>query len=199
MPKGRRSTSMLQELFAERQVYVRSGLASRYVALSRSVQISVALGLGLMALWLGLASYAAIAKHLQTVEQGRELARLESIAKTLRTTVEDAQSAPAVEQQAEAVPDLRSELTDARAARERARGLAEAAAGEAGELRHELALARDQIRDLKCDLTRAEAARRAVADQVVRLESADGEPAPDDVALTLAGQLVLADPACPPR
>jgi hypothetical protein len=49
--------------------------------LSRPFPISAAIGLGLAALWLGLASYAAIVKHPETVAQGRELARLESTSK----------------------------------------------------------------------------------------------------------------------
>lgn len=197
MPKRRRSTSVLQQLFADRQVYVRSGLASRYVALSRSAQIAAVAGFGLVVLWLGLASYAAVSKHLQTLEQGRELVRLESIARSLRTTVEQSQEAPAADPQAETVPDLVTELADAKAARERARALAKVAAGEAGELRNELELAQDQIRELKCALVQAEGARQAAAARVARLEST-GPGAPDGVGLTLAGQLVLADPACPP-
>jgi hypothetical protein len=199
MPQGRRSTPVLEELFAARQVYVRSGLTSRYVALSRSLQISVAIGLGVLVLWLGLASYAAIAKHLQTVAQGRELARLESITKTLRTTVEEAQSVPPADRQAEAVPDLVAELADANAARDRAHTLAKVSAGEATELRHELTLAHDQIRELKCDLARAEAERQAAADRLAKLESADGKRAPDGAGVTLARQPVVTDSGCPPR
>jgi hypothetical protein len=198
MPQGRRSTPVLQELFADRQVYVRSGLTSRYVALSRSLQISVTVALGVLMLWLGLASYAALAQHLQTLEQGRELARLESITKTLRTAVEEAQSAPAAARQAEAVPDLVAELADAQAARERAHTLAKASAGEAIELRHELALAQEQIRELKCDLVKAKTDRQAVADRIAKVEPGN-DPPPDDAGVTLAGQLVLADPACPPN
>ncbi len=199
MPQGRRSTPVLQELFAARQVYVRSGLTSRYVALSRSLQVSVAVGLGVLALWLGLASYAAIAKHLETLAQGRELARLESITKTLRTTVEQAQSVPEAGRQAEAVPDLVAELADAKTARDRAHTLAQAAAGEATELRHELALARDEIRDLRCDLARVETDGRAVADHRAAFAGPAGRRAADGAEVTLAGQLALADPACPPN
>jgi hypothetical protein len=197
MPRGRRSTPVLQELFAERQVYVRSGLTSRYVALSRPLQISVAVGLGVIVLWLGLATYTAVAKHLQTVAQGRELARLESVTKTLRTTVEESESAPPVDRQAEAVPDLMTELANANAARDRAHTLAEAAAGEATELRRELALAHDQIRELKCDLARADAEGRSGTDKVTKVEDADGRK-PDGAGLTLAGQVALPDPGCPP-
>jgi hypothetical protein len=203
MPQGRRSTPVLQELFAARQVYVRSGLSSRYVALSRSLQISVAIGLGVIVLWLGLASYATVAKHLEVIEQGRELARLESITKTLRTTVEEAQPTPGAGRQAEAAPDLVAELADAKAARDRAHTLAQVRADEATELRHELTLAQDQIRELKCDLVEAKADRPATADRVAKFEGTDGQPpaagANGGAEITLAGQLMLADPACPPR
>jgi hypothetical protein len=195
MPQGRRSTPVLPELFAARQVYVRSGQTSRYVALSRALQIWVAIGLGMIVLWLGVASYAAIAKHLQTVAQARELARLESITKTLRATVEEAPKSPESNRQAEAVPDLLAELADAKAARDRAHVMAQAAAGEAGELRHELTLAQDQIRDLKCDLAQAEAERRAVT----ALGTGKSAGTAEGAEVTLARQVVFADPACAER
>jgi hypothetical protein len=191
MPQDRRSTPVLQELFADRQVYVRSGLTSRYVALSRSLQISVAVAAGVVVLWLAAASYAAIAKHLETVEQGRELARLESVAKTLRTTVEESRTGQDTEPKAAAVPDLVAELADAKAARERALTLADARAGEAEELRHELALAHDQIRELTTEATQAEAAQGA-GFQIARAAAAPVS----DPKLALSG-LSLPDPGCP--
>jgi hypothetical protein len=197
MPQGR-STSVLEELFAARQVYVRSGLTSRYVVLSRPLQISVAVGFVVVVLWLGLASYAAIAKHLQTIAQGRELARLESVTKTLQATVQESRSLPPADRQADAVPDLVAELADANGARDRAHALAEASAGEATALRHELALAHDQIRELKCDLAKAEAERRVAADRLAKLESTGGRPL-DGTGVTLARQVVVADSGCPPR
>ncbi len=194
MPQDRRSTPVLQELFADRQVYVRSGLTSRYVALSRSLQISVAVALGVVVLWLALASYAAVAKHIETVEQGRELARLESVAKTLRTTVEESRTVEEAAPKAAAVPDLVAELADAKAARERALTLADARAGEAEELRHELALAHDQIRELTTEATQAQAVRGA-AFQVAGVPAA---PAGPDPKLALPGPQ-LPDPGCPAR
>ncbi len=165
--------------------------------LSRSLQISVALGLGVLVLWLGLASYATVAKHLQIREQSRELARLESITKTLRTTIEDSRSVPEANRQAEAGPDLVAELADAKAARDRAHTLAEASAGEAAELGRELALAKEQIRELKCDLVEARAERPG-ADQTASFGGTGGPPAAAGAEVTLAGQVALADPACPP-
>lgn len=194
MPQARRSTLMLQDLFVDRQVYVRSGPVSRYVTLSRSLQISVAVAIGVIALWLALASYAAVAKHLETVDQGRELARLESITRTLRTTVEESRSVRQANPKAEAVPDLVAELADARGARERALTLADARAAEADELRKELALAHDQIQGLTSELTQAKAERRAeflTAAAPAPPTNADGDPA-------LPGP-ALPDPGCPAR
>jgi hypothetical protein len=81
--------SLGQTLFAPRQIYLRDGPHSQYVTLSRRLQIGAATGMAVIALWLGVATYAAVAKHLETVEQGRELARLESIARSLRASVQE--------------------------------------------------------------------------------------------------------------
>lgn len=145
-----------RELFAPRQVYLRSGPASQYVALSRSLQIAVAAAMGAIGLWLGVASYAAIAKHLETVEQGRELARLESVAKTLRTSVEEAQGDQRANGDAAAEADLVSEVAELQDSRERALMLADAAAGEADALRREVALAYERVRELELALVRSE-------------------------------------------
>ena len=150
--------------------------------------------LGVVVLWLALASYAAVAKHIETVEQGRELARLESVAKTLRTTVEESRTVEEAAPKAAAVPDLVAELADAKAARERALTLADARAGEAEELRHELALAHDQIRELTTEATQAQAVRGA-AFQVAGVPAA---PAGPDPKLALPGPQ-LPDPGCPAR
>ena len=144
------------ELFAPRQVYLRAGPASHYVALSRSLQIAVAAGMGAIALWLGLASYAAIAKHLETVEQGRELARLESVAKSLRASVEEAQGEQRAGGDARADAELVTEVAELKVGRERALMLADAAAGEADALRREVALAYERVRELELALLRSE-------------------------------------------
>ena len=43
-----RRSSAFEDLFAERQVYLRSGLTSRYVVVSRPLQIAVTIGVGLI-------------------------------------------------------------------------------------------------------------------------------------------------------
>lgn len=143
-------------LFAPRQVYLRAGPVSQYVALSRSLQIAVAAGMAAIALWLGLASYAAIAKHLETVEQGRELARLESVAKSLRASVEEAQGAQSPSRDPGADADLVTEVAELKGGRERALMLADAAAGEADALRREVALAYERVRELELALVKSE-------------------------------------------
>jgi hypothetical protein len=145
-----------EELFAPRQVYLRSGTVSQYVALSRSLQIAVVAGMAGVALWLGLASYAAIAKHLETVEQSRELARLESVAKSLRAAVEEAQGERRSNDDGGAGTAPVSEVAELERSRERALMLADAAAGEADALRREVALAYERVRELELALVRSE-------------------------------------------
>jgi hypothetical protein len=65
--------------FAERHVYLRSGSESRYVVLSRSLQVGVTIALALLLAGLLAAGYGAIASHLAALEQQREIARLESL------------------------------------------------------------------------------------------------------------------------
>lgn len=143
-----RRPSFLRELFAERQVYVRSGPASGYVVLSRSLQIGVTLGVAGLILWLAMASYASIANHLDTLAQRHELARLEGVNRSLRAAAEAAGANEELRLAAGRVPALTAELEAAKAARERALSLAAAAAGEAEDLRRELALAQDRIAEL---------------------------------------------------
>ncbi len=146
-------TPAIRDLFAERQVYVRAGMTSRYVTISRALQIWATLGVAMLVAWLGLASYAAVAKHLEAVAQGREVARLEAVTKALQAKIEAAQadrSAPAVAP----ASDLAVKLAEAKAARDRALTLAKASAAESAELRRELALAEDQRRELTVDLDR---------------------------------------------
>jgi hypothetical protein len=145
-----------QELFAPRQVYLRDGPVSQYVALSRSLQIAVATGMAAIALWLGLASYATVAKHLETVEQGRELARLESVAKTLRASVEEAKGNQPSKGDRGPDANLVTEMAELESGRERALMLADAAAGEADALRREVALAYERVRELELALVKSE-------------------------------------------
>ncbi|HSA81818.1 MAG TPA: hypothetical protein VLE23_13465 [Geminicoccaceae bacterium] len=73
-----RRSSAFEDLFAERQVYLRSGLTSRYVALSRPLQIAVTIGVGLIVAGLAFASYSSVVSHLEAGELRRELALAEA-------------------------------------------------------------------------------------------------------------------------
>lgn len=139
-----RRSSAFEDLFAERQVYLRSGLTSRYVVLSRSLQIGATLAMVLVLAWLAFASYSAVSKHLEAAEQDRELARLAGANESLRAAAEAAPSPEEFAALSTRLPELTSALADAEAARARAQEMAEAASAEADELRRELALAETQ-------------------------------------------------------
>jgi DNA repair exonuclease SbcCD ATPase subunit len=140
-----RRSGIFEDLFAERQVYLRSGLTSRYVVLSRPLQIGVTIAMGLIIAWLAYASYSAIAKQFELAGQSRELARLEGVNKSLQVAAGDAQSAEELRSQAARVPELSSALSAAQAARERAENLTKTASAQADQLRQELALAQARI------------------------------------------------------
>jgi hypothetical protein len=165
-PRWQRRRPMRPGLFAARQVYVRSGPSSRYVSLSRPLQISVAGAMALGLLWLGLASYAAVAKHLETLEQGRELARLESLARSLQSTVEEVRESEEIENDGSTAAELMAKLEAAEAGRARALTLADAAAAEAAELRREVELAQERIGELAEALAQATADREPILDRI---------------------------------
>lgn len=145
-----------ERLFADRQVYVRTAVASHYVRLSRGLQIGVVLGFFLGVGGLALGAYAAVTKHVETIAQGRELARLERVNQSLRVALESAHATENGIAEPAASVDLGAALDEARASRERALSLAAAARAEADELRRELALAEDQIEELKDTLAKSE-------------------------------------------
>lgn len=168
-PRWQRRRPMRPGLFAARQVYVRSGPSSRYVSLSRPLQISVACAMALGLLWIGLASYAAVAKHLQTLQQGRELARLESLTRTLHRTVEEVRESEELEQDTPTTTELMAKLEAAEAGRARALALADAAAAEAAELRREVDLANERIGELADALAQARADPDPIVDRIASL------------------------------
>jgi chromosome segregation ATPase len=73
-----RRSSAFEDLFAERQVYLRSGLTSRYVVLSRPLQIAVTIGVGLIVAGLVFAAYSSVVSHLEAAALRRELALMEA-------------------------------------------------------------------------------------------------------------------------
>lgn len=177
-----RRSSLFQNLFAERQVYLRSGPASRYVVISRPLQIGVTLGLLLVLGWLAFASYSSVARHLEAVEQSREIARLEGVNKSLRTVAETAGDAEEARVAAEQVPQLQAELAEARAARVRAEQLAAASADEAEEMRRELGLVEQRLQEATARLAEAEAERETMNQQLEAAGAGAAEEAPVEAA-----------------
>ena len=113
--KTARRSSRFDDLFAERQVYLRSGLTSRYVVLSRSIQIAATVGALLVLAGLALASYSSFAKHREVAEQGRELARLAGQQESLRAAAAAAAAKlSATEALAARVPELEAALAEAK-------------------------------------------------------------------------------------
>jgi hypothetical protein len=69
-----RRSSAFENLFAERQVYLRSGFTSRYVVLSSSLQIAVTIGVCLIVAGLVFTSYRSVVSDLEADGLRRELA-----------------------------------------------------------------------------------------------------------------------------
>jgi hypothetical protein len=125
-----RFLSLIRHLLADHHVYVRSGPASCYVVLAWPWQIGVSLAtLGLLG-WTGVASYGWLAAHLETLQQGSEIARLAHVNRRLEALVEAAYAPTPVAR-------LVAELNEVKAGGQHASGLSDAAAAIADELRGE--------------------------------------------------------------
>ena len=172
-----RRSSIFEDLFRERQVYLRSGLTSRYVVLSRPLLIAVTVGAGLVVLWLAVASYSSIRTHREAAEQRRELVRLERENQSLRAIAEVAPRAEGSAALEARVPELRASLAEVTAARERLAQQAAAASAEVAELERdlerELALAEERIAEL-------DAARRLTSTDATAAEG-DGDQPPEQL------------------
>lgn len=176
-------SSIAGELFAERHVHVRSRSDSHYVVLSKRLQIGVALGCALIIGALAFAAYRAIDSHLQTVEQRREIARLEHLNATLWTTAGAAREDSAAPAGAAGHPHrLTVGLARAEAEREQARRSVEAIAtppeeGDDGAAGDALAAAKapgpqEEVQKLRTDLVSAKA---QIASLAAALEGTERE------------------------
>ena len=115
--------------------------------LSRSLQIAAALGALLLVAGLGLASYSSLAKHREVAEQSRALARLRDDNQSLRAAAEAAAKPEEIAALTARAADLEAALAEAQAAHAQTQSTAEDARAEAVELRRELALAEERMRD----------------------------------------------------
>jgi hypothetical protein len=161
---GRRSP---WDLFAERQVHMRSGQESRYVVLSRSLQMGVTLGVLAILALLAIASYQAIAKHMALVAKERTLA--EVAARAAQAEQAGRELAPLRQQNEDAereIERLRAALDQAQAERTAALAARSEAGAKAAEL--EAALA-----------TTLQARRKLVTDVEPAPASGEARPAPE--------------------
>jgi hypothetical protein len=154
---GRRSA---WDLFAERQVHIRSGDESRYVVLSRPLQIGVAAGfLALLGL-LAIASYNAVAKHLELVAQQRALA--DEVAAGAAQADRSARELASLRQQSEAaereIEQLTAALDQAQAERMEAIRASSEAGAKAAELEAALVATMPESRRLAAELAETRAA-----------------------------------------
>jgi chromosome segregation ATPase len=170
--KAARRSSVFDDLFAERQVYLRSGLTSRYLVLSRALQIAATAGVLLLVAGLGLATYSSLAKHREVAEQSRALARLEEANASLRAAAEAATPPEEIAALTARVPELEMALAEAEAAQAQTQSAAEAARAETAELRRELTRAEERIRELEAAPTVV-----ATTDDVGDADAAPGAPA----------------------
>jgi colicin import membrane protein len=146
------------DLFAERQVHMRSGQESRYVVLSRSLQIGVTLGVLAILALLALASYHAIAKHVALVAKERTLEEL--AARAAQTERAARELAPLRQQNEEAereIERLRAALDQAQAERTAALAASSEAGARAAELEAALATTLQERRKLATDVETARA------------------------------------------
>ena len=148
---GRRSP---WDLFAERQVHMRSGDESSYVVLPRSLQIGVAAGVLAGLALLAVASYNAIASRLELAAAERAMAQeaAASAAKTRRL----ADEAASLRQQGEAasreIERLNAALEQAQTERTEALTASSEAGAKAAELEAALAATTQESRKLAAEL-----------------------------------------------
>ena len=181
--------SLVQRLFAERHIYLRSGPESRYVVVSSALQAGVSLAMLLALVVLGVALYSSVDKHLEAAEQSRELARLEGVNKSLLAAAEATRADEGEEAAATLPPELSARLEEAEMARARAEDVAEAASAERDDFRRELDLARARVDEAVTQLAAVQAERDALMSQLnaqtapAAGETQDGGQAQDDRAL----------------
>ena len=179
---GRRS---LWDLFAERQVHMRSGNESRYLVLSRPLQIGVAAGFLAILGLLATASYNAIAKHLELAAQQRALA--EQQASSAAQADRSAGELTALRQQNETarreIEQLSAALDQAQAERMEAVTASSAAGATAAELEGALVATTQESQRLAAEL----AETRASGDSRPGPGSAPGSADTQDLLAEVTG------------
>lgn len=152
--------------FAPRQVYLRTGQESSYVELSTKLQVSVAVGLGLVAIWLLGASYNAVSRIMDRGMNDQLVAELQSTQEKLTEITEEASK----------IPTLEADLADAETAVEKAQQTDATAA-----LSAELVQTKSQLEELHTQLSKAKAEEATLLAKL-EAQTAPGETPSDQPA-----------------
>jgi TolA-binding protein len=183
-----RRSSAFEDLFAERQVYLRSGLTSRYVVLSRPLQIAVTIGVGLIVAGLAFASYSSVVSHLEAGELRRELALAEARLGELSTATggaavhtAPAQLAASQSSAGQRIAELTRQLEASDAKADRLQGDLEAALTDAAALRQAAETAEANLADLQAGIARDRPPAEVDASQELAQIKKPGTPEADAV------------------
>ncbi len=145
--------------FARRQVYLRAGQDSQYVELSPLLQIGVALGFGVVALWLIGASYGAVSNALG---EGKRASLIDQLNTTEQALGKTQQELDAALEDASRLAALEAELAEAKAAVPEADTLSSDETGETPALRAELERTRKQLEELRLRLSESKSEQAAI-------------------------------------
>lgn len=170
--------------FARRQVYLRAGQDSQYVELSPLLQIGVAIGIGALALWLAGASYAAISDAFVDDEQTALMAKLNSAEQALEEVGHERDEAL---EDAARVADLEAAL----AAAQTEEAAAVPDTSETLALTDELEQTRDQLEDVRLQLSESKADHAALQarSETENLAATDADEKTTEEASSLHAQL----------
>jgi DNA repair exonuclease SbcCD ATPase subunit len=150
--------------FAPRQVYLRAGQDSSYVELSTTLQASVAIGIGVIVLWLVGASYSALSNVLDKSSSARLASKLETTEGKLVEITEVAAKIPSLEA---ALADARTEVAEAQQVDETTALSAEleATKGQLEELRQQLSTSKAEEATLQARLEALTAVGNVASEQ----------------------------------
>ncbi len=165
-----------QSWFAPRQIYLRTGQDSIYVELSTMVQVGVAIGFGVLALWLLGTSYGIVNSLLSVDESASLAAKLEAAEAKL---VE-------VSEQAGQIPELEAALAEAKSVAAKA-----AQTDETVSLSAELKQTQVQLEDVRQQLSAAKAEEATLQAKLDAQRAAGDAPGdqPAEEASSLHAQL----------
>ena len=152
--------------FSPRQVYLRTDQGSSYVELSTALQVGVAVGFGLIALWLLGTSYGLIANRLDENSSATLLSKLATTEQELAQLADEASR----------VVPLESALAEVRTALAEAQQVDQTAA-----LTAELEQTQGQLQDVRQELSESKATE-AMLQAKLEAQAAEGDEPSDQPA-----------------